>query len=190
MKKYIIMLAIAMLVLAFAGAVEGRNQNANNQNINNQNEINSGHHNTIVTDINQAIQAYNGNNMPYGQLKKFEKTGNGIAGSNLDQSLSIGNQILGGHHNTIIVGSQQNANISGSSANGWNSTALGNISQTLKIGNQIDGGHHNAIMVGSIQNAWINAASSGNISQVADINNLISGGHHNVIWVGSSQTIQ
>lgn len=196
MKKYIIVLALAVLILAFAVTVQGKHQSADVQS-----EIDGGHHNTIITDVDQVSQAYNGNIIPYGQLKKVANIGKGEqAGSDLNQFASIDSRIVGGHHNTIAVNSKQTATSAsggssgGSETSGMNWTDFKNLSQALSIESQIYGGHHNVIMVDSSQYAGLGGSTSGNtsenISQVADISSLISGGHHNVILIGSSQTYQ
>lgn len=211
-KKYMILLALAVLMLTLFPGVQGKSQNANVKN-----EIDGGHHNTIVTDagqISQISQIANKNNVPYGQVKKIvrEGWGNGNSGFGLSQGLGQGqgqglgqglsqdmniqNQIQGGHHNTILVNGQQTA--SGTLANGTDNTtagnntagngsALANLSQVLNAQNQIFGGHHNMILMSSIQVAEINALGLGNVSQDANIYNQIDGGHHNIIIVGSSQ---
>lgn len=192
MKKYIIVLALAVLILAFAVSVEGKHQSANVQS-----EIDGGHHNTIITDVDQVSQAYNGNIIPYGQIKKIANIGkSNMAASDLDQFASIDSRIVGGHHNTIAVNSKQTANSASgeSQTSGMNWTAFRNLSQALNIESQIYGGHHNVIMVGSTQYAGVSASTSENTSenltQVADIASQIYGGHHNVILIGSSQTYQ
>ncbi len=189
MKKYMIVLILAVLMLASAMTVGGKHQSANVQS-----EIDGGHHNTIVTNVNQVSQVINGGgNIPYGQLKKVAGVGkNGqIADGSINQYADINSQIIGGHHNTIITNSNQSASIAGGAQTPVNnSTASSNISQTLNADSTIAGGHHNVILVGSIQSAYVNASATGNISQTANINNLIDGGHHNMILVGSSQTAQ
>lgn len=207
-KKYIILLALAVLMLTLFPGVQGKSQSANVKN-----EIDGGHHNIIATNtgqISQISQIANKNNVPYGQVKKIVSGGwgNGNSGFGLSQGLGQGqgqdlgqglsqdmniqNQIQGGHHNTILVNGQQTA-ASGTLANRTdnsttgNGTALANLSQILNAQNQIFGGHHNMILMSSIQVAEINALGLGNLSQEANIYNQIAGGHHNIILVGSSQ---
>lgn len=209
MKKYMILLALAVIMLTLFPGVQGKSQNANVKN-----EIDGGHHNTIVTNVDQISQIANKNNVPYGQVKKIASKGwgNGNSGfgssqglgqgqgqglgQGLSQDMNIQNEIEGGHHNTILVNGQQTA--SGTLAKGTDNTtagnntagndsALANLSQILNVQNQIFGGHHNVILLSSIQVAEINALSLGNVSQYANIYNQIAGGHHNMILVGSSQ---
>lgn len=192
-----ILVALAVLMLAFFPEVQGKSQNANVKN-----EIDGGHHNTIVTNVDQLSQIANKNNVPYGQIKKIasDEWGSGSAGFGLSQDMNIQNQIQGGHHNKILVDGRQaavlgalasetNGTAADNNVTAGNSTATGNfsLSQKLDTQNQIFGGHHNMILLSSIQAAEINALSLGNISQDANIYNQIAGGHHNVILVGSSQ---
>ncbi len=198
-----ILAALAVLMLAFFPEVQGKSQN-----VDVNNGIDGGHHNTIVTNVDQLNQIANKNNIPYGQVKKIasDEWGSESAGFDLSQNMNIQNQIGGGHHNTILVDAQQTAVLdapasgtNGTDAN--NSTATGNstaadnstttvnpsLSQILNTQNQILDGHHNMISLGSVQVAEINAQSLGNVSQDASIDNQIAGGHHNVILIGSSQ---
>ncbi len=182
-------------MLAFFPEVQGKSQNADIKN-----GIEGGHHNTIVTNVDQISQIANKNNIPYGQIKKIasDELGSGNSGYGLSQDMNIQNQIQGGHHNKILVNARQTAALDASAAETnstaagdgtttGNSTATGNLSQTLNTQNQIFGGHHNMILLSSIQVAEINALSLGSLSQDASIYNQIAGGHHNVIVVGSSQ---
>lgn len=189
MKKLIILITLAVLMLAYFPEVQGKSQNADIKN-----EIKGGHHNTIATNVNQVSQIANKNNVPYGQLKKVASNDwvNKNNGFSLSQSMNVQNQIFGGHHNKIAVDGHQVAllDAAGSGGDGGsenNSTAMGNLSQMLNIQNQIFGGHHNMILLNSEQVAEISALSPGNLSQAASIFNQITGGHHNIIVVGSSQ---
>lgn len=195
MKKFIILIALAVLLLAFFPEVQGKSQSANVKN-----EIDGGHHNTIVTNVDQISQIANKNNIPYGQIKKIasDKSGSGNSDFGLSQNMNIQNQIGGGHHNKILANGQQaaaldasgaetNSTAAGNSTTTGNGTTTGNLSQMLNTQNQIFGGHHNMILLSSVQVAEISALSPGNLSQAANIYNQIAGGHHNVIVVGSSQ---
>ncbi|MDM7912631.1 MAG: hypothetical protein QUS09_05985, partial [Methanotrichaceae archaeon] len=169
--------------MAFFPEAQGKSQNAVVKN-----GIDGGHHNTIVTNVDQISQIANKNNMPYGQIKKIasDEWGSGNSDYGLSQNMNIQNQIGGGHHNKILVNGKQTATLDASGAE-TNSTAAGNstttenlsLSQMLNTQNQIFGGHHNMILLSSIQVAEINALSLGNLSQEANINNQIEGGHHN-----------
>lgn len=194
LKKLVIVLALAVLMLAFIPALEGKSQNANIKN-----EIKSGHHNTIVTNVDQLSGIANKNNIPYGQVKKIASgnLGSSASGADYSQAMDIQNQILGGHHNVIVVNGRQVAVLGGtqtsddnSTISETNSTSSGNLSQALNIQNQISGGHHNLIWVSSTQIAEMSASGSGNLTQSANLNNLIAGGHHNVILLGSNQIAQ
>jgi hypothetical protein len=203
LKKLIVLVALAVLMLAFFPEVQGKSQNADVKN-----GIEGGHHNTIVTNVDQVSQIANKNNIPYGQVKKIasDEWGSGNSGYGLSQNMNIQNQIEGGHHNKILVNGKQTAALAalaaetnstaagdgtttGNNTTADNSTTTGNLSlsQMLNTQNQIFGGHHNMILLSSIQVAEINALSLGNLSQEANIYNQIAGGHHNVIVVGSSQ---
>ncbi len=140
MKKIIVLAALAMLLLAFFPEAQGKSQNAVVKN-----GIDGGHHNTIVTNVDQISQIANKNNMPYGQIKKIasDEWGSGNSDYGLSQNMNIQNQIFGGHHNMILLSSIQVAKI--------NALSLGNLSQEANINNQIEGGHHNVIVVGSSQ---------------------------------------
>ncbi len=184
-----ILLALAVLMLAFFPDVQGKSQKADIKN-----EIKDGHHNTIVTNVNQISQIANKNNVPYGQIKKIagDNWGSGNAGFGLSQGMNIQNQIQGGHHNKILVDARQTAALGAlasetDSATAGNNTTAGNLSQILNAQNQIFGGHHNMILMSSVQVAEINALGIGDLDQAANIYNQIAGGHHNVILVGSSQ---
>jgi|GEM_PF-6283296 len=192
-----ILAALAVLMLAFFPEVQGKSQNADVKN-----GIEDGHHNTIVTNVDQISQIANKNNIPYGQVKKIasDELGSGSAGFDLSQNMNIQNQIGGGHHNTILVDAQQTGVLDApasetNSTDANNSTAADNstttvnpsLSQMLNTQNQILDGHHNMISLSSVQVAEINAQSLGNVSQGAIIDNQIAGGHHNVILIGSSQ---
>lgn len=183
MKKFIILITLAVLMLAYFPEVQGKSQNADIKN-----EIKGGHHNTIATNVNQVGEIANKNNVPYGQLKKvasddWVSNNNGFS---LSQSMDVQNQIFGGHHNTIAVDGRQAAVLDAAGSLN-NSTAMGNLSQMLNTQNHIFGGHHNMILLNSEQVAKISALSPGNLSQAASIFNQITGGHHNIIVVGSSQ---
>lgn len=183
MKKFIILITLAVLMLAYFPEVQGKSQNADIKN-----EIKGGHHNTIATNVNQVGEIANKNNVPYGQLKKVASDGwvSKNNGFSLSQSMNVQNQIFGGHHNTIAVDGRQAAVLDAAGSLN-NSTAMGNLSQMLNTQNQIFGGHHNMILLNSEQVAKISALSPGNLSQAASIFNQITGGHHNIIVVGSSQ---
>jgi hypothetical protein len=184
-------------MLAFFPEVQGKSQNAEIKN-----GIEGGHHNTIVTNVDQVSQIANKNNIPYGQVKKIasDELESGNSGFGLSQNMNVQNQIQGGHHNKILVdgkqtatldasGAESNSTAAGDGTTAGNSTTAGNfsLSQVLNTQNQIFGGHHNMILLSSIQVAEINALSLGDLSQEANIYNQIAGGHHNVIVVGSSQ---
>ncbi len=183
MKKLMILIAIALLMLAIFPEVQGKSQNAEVKN-----EIEGGHHNVIITNVEQVSQIANKNNIPYGQLKKIAgaDSSGGAQGLGLTQSMDVKNQIAGGHHNTIAAEGREEASINATGL-GNNSTASGNVSQTLNAQNQIIGGHHNLILLSSSQVALISTLSPENLSQAANIYNQIAGGHHNVIVVGSDQ---
>ena len=197
MKKYLTVLLLATIILASFMAVEGKNQNAQ-QNSNVNSKIEGGHHNSIVTDVNQISQIEVGknNNIPYGQLKKlpgFDANGE-LTNTNVNQFADIVNEIIGGHHNTIVVDNKQVA-ILGGSLDPTSKWGTGNffLNQTANIDNQIIGGHHNVILIGSIQEAYTNpmaSGASGNVSQAGYYNNQMIGGHHNIINVGSNQIVQ
>ncbi len=83
-----------------------------------------GHHNAIVGD---GVKINENNNVPYGQIKKAgDEDGSIVQGIPLDGTSNVGvqagaipggavqvadlnSQILGGHHNTIVLESGQNA---------------------------------------------------------------------------------
>lgn len=191
------MLLIAAIILACFTTVEGKNQKVQ-QNSNVNSKIEGGHHNTIVTDVDQMSQigVGNSNNIPYGQLKKiagFDANGE-MTGTNVNQFADIANEIIGGHHNTIVVDNKQAAVLGGSidPASKWGAGGI-SLNQTANIHNQIAGGHHNVILIGSIQQAYLNATASGtseNVSQAGNYDSQIFGGHHNTIIVDSNQIAQ
>jgi hypothetical protein len=156
MKKLIILITLAVLMLAYLPEIQGKSQNADIKN-----EIKGGHHNAIVTNVDQVSQIANKNNVPYGQLKKA----GGVdwvsenARFGLSQNMNIQNQIAGGHHNMIAVNGRQVA-VLGALGSANNSTTTGNLSQVLNTQNQIIGGHHNVIVVGSSQLAWLNSTTN------------------------------
>lgn len=195
MRK-ILTILLSALILASAISVEGKNQNVQ-QKSNINNEIKGGHHNTIISDVDQISQIEVGNNknVPYGQLKKIGGFGTNDGASNIDltQIANINNQILGGHHNTIVVDNSQAAFGYLDPTSIWWTGDL-NLNQKSIIDNQIASGHHNTILVGSTQQAYMNPMSLGdsstNVNQIGYINNQILGGHHNTISVYSDQIVK
>jgi hypothetical protein len=164
-----------------------------------------GHHNSIVGD---GVKINENNNVPYGQIKKAEDehwsmgqdtildgTSNvgaldGAIAGGVVQVADLDSQILGGHHNSIVLESDQVAGVSGISSEG--------LVQGSYIDSLIDGGHHNLIFVdvsqialadGSASISTSDSSSSGLI-QMADVSGQIVGGHHNTIVVGSLQAFE
>lgn len=160
-----------------------------------------GHHNSIV---GYGVKINENNNVPYGQLKKAgDEDGSIVQGVPLDGTSNVGvqagaipggvvqvadldGQILGGHHNSIVLESGQNALVSGISSEGF--------IQGSYINSLIDGGHHNLIIVDSSQIALVegsaSTSTSGNLAQMADVSGQIVGGHHNTIVVRSLQAFE
>jgi len=199
MRKCLAMLAAAVLIFGSMSAVVGKVQE--------KSDAKDGHHNAIVGEVEKINE---NNNVPYGQIKKAED-GNlaksipyglieqdarpdgtcakgGVAG-NFAQIADIDGQILGGHHNMIVVESSQLAIIGPSQASGTGE--LGpespSLNQVSDIDSQICGGHHNLVSVDSSQIALAEDATTGDLVQVSDIGGQILGGHHNTIIVESSQ---
>jgi hypothetical protein len=160
-----------------------------------------GHHNSIV---GYGVKINENNNVPYGQLKKSidergsmgqgthndgtsgEGVGVGTVGGDVIQVADLDGQILGGHHNSIVLESGQIAVVSGISSEGF--------IQGSYINSLIDGGHNNLIIVDSSQIALVegsaSTSTSGNLAQMADVSGQIVGGHHNTIVVRSLQAFE
>ena len=70
MKKCLTVFLLAMIILASFTVAEAKHQDGQ-QNSNVESRIEGGHHNSIVTDVNQIdqIEVGKNGNIPYGQLK-------------------------------------------------------------------------------------------------------------------------
>ena len=73
--------------------------------------------------------------------------GVGTIAGDVIQVVDLNSQILGGHHNSIVLESGQDAVVNGISSEGF--------IQGSYIDNLIDGGHHNLIIVDSTQVALV-----------------------------------
>jgi len=160
-----------------------------------------GHHNSIV---GYGVKINENNNFPYGQLKTTgDEDGSIVQGVPLDGTSNVGvqagaipgcvvqvadldGQILGGHHNSIVLESGQDAVVNGISSEG--------LIQGSYIDNLIDGGHNNLIIVDTSQVTLVegsaSTSTSGNLLQISDVSGQILGGHHNTIVVRSLQTFE
>ena len=192
MRRSFAVVAVAVLIFGSVVTVCGKVQS--------KDDVIDGHHNAIVGD---GVKINKNNNVPYGQIKKTEDergstgqgapldessgtvTGAGAIGGAIIQVANLDSQILGGHHNSIILESCQSTGLSGICSEG--------LFQGSYIDSLIDGGHHNLIFVDSSQIALIDGSgsdlSSGDLIQMADVSGQIVGGHHNTIVVGSFQEI-
>jgi hypothetical protein len=190
MRRCLAVLTVAVLIFGSMATVHGK--------VTAKDDEKDGHHNVI---IGSGVKINENNNIPYGLLKKAgDEDGSNVEGIPLDgnsgmgvgagttsgdviQVVDLNSQILGGHHNSIVLESGQDAVVNGISSEG--------LIQGSYIDGLIDGGHHNLIIVDSSQIALVegsaSTSTSGNLAQISDVSDQIVGGHHNTIVVRSLQ---
>ena len=149
MRRWLAVVALVALIFGLMPGVYGKVQT--------QIDPRDSHHNSIVGD---GAKINKNNNVPYGLLKKvanedrsmevghpLDRTtsagaGSGITTGSIVQVAELNGQILGGHHNTIILDSDQVADITG--------LFSGSLIQESYINGIITGGHHNLIYGSSL----------------------------------------
>jgi hypothetical protein len=190
MRRCLAVLTVAVLIFGSMATVHGK--------VTAKDDEKDGHRNAV---IGSGVKINENNNIPYGQLKKArgedwsnvvgipldgtngEGVGAGTIAGDVIQVMDLNSQILGGHHNSIIFESGQDAVVNGISSGG--------LIQGSYIDNLIDGGHHNLIIVDTSQVTLVegsaSSSTSGNLAQISDVSDQIVGGHHNTIVVRSLQ---
>lgn len=197
MRRWLALLAIAALIYGCTPAVYGKVQT--------QIEPKYSHHNSIVGD---GVKINKNNNVPYGQIKKAANedrsmglgvprdrtinpgTGSDMTAGGIVQIAELSGQILAGHHNTIILESDQVADMT------WYFS--GSMIQESYINGIIAGGHHNLIYLDSTQiglfegsgSTCASASYAGDLIQVTDLGGRVLGGHHNTIVIRSLQATE
>jgi hypothetical protein len=184
MRKYLVLLAAAVLIFGSATAVSGKPPATG--------AAAAGQENSGVGDL---VMTKWKNDVPYGQMKKAGDEGSPASGApgwaaavgagpgvqqvQAGEAAGLDGRILGGHHNSIVLESSQVAASGGA--------ASGSLVQASSMTGQIDAGHHNTIIFEASQIGWTDGSATSDLVQLAEASGLILGGHHNTIIIRSLQ---